>query len=253
MTNIIHERFLPFHNKFKYFVPSLLLDNKELKFLNNNFLFFSVNSFNLFSFYEKDHGFRDKRSLKEFVEINLKKNKIDFFNLDIKILCFPRILGYVFNPLSIIYCYESNKLIAIFYEVKNTSNEQHTYLFKIFNCKNNYKQFNHKCSKRFYVSPFIDMEGVYEFTNKLDDTSISININLVNKKNRKKIMTASQYGYSEQFSNLTLMRYLYFNPLIGFKVFIAIIYEAVKIFFKGGKYYSRRKKPNDTISYEGEI
>ena len=44
-------------------------------------------------------------------------------------MCFPRILGYVFNPLSIIYCYEAEKLIAIFYEVKNTSNEQHTYCF----------------------------------------------------------------------------------------------------------------------------
>ena len=54
---------------------------------------------------------------------------IEYNKLKIKILCFPRIFGYVFNPLSVLYCYDENKLIAIFYEVKNTSNEQHTYVF----------------------------------------------------------------------------------------------------------------------------
>ena len=43
---------------------------------------------------------------------------------------FPKNTGYVFDPLSIIYCYDNNKLISILYEVKNTTNEQHTYIFK---------------------------------------------------------------------------------------------------------------------------
>ena len=78
------------------------------------------------------------------------------------ILCFPRILGYVFDPLSIIYCFDSNKLISILYEVKNTSNEQHTYIFKGDVSSKNFK-LQHQCSKQFYVSPFIEMDAYYKF------------------------------------------------------------------------------------------
>ena len=102
LTDIIHERFLPFHNKFKYFIPALLIDNRDLSTLNNKFFLFSINSFNIFSYYEKDHGFRDKRSLEEYVIYYLSKYKIKYLNLNFKILCFPRIFGYVFNPLSVI-------------------------------------------------------------------------------------------------------------------------------------------------------
>ena len=61
--------------------------------------------------------------------------------------------------MSIFYCYEKDKLVAIFYEVKNTFNEQHTYIFKI---KNN-EEIIQKCRKKFYVSPFMDMETFYNF------------------------------------------------------------------------------------------
>ena len=81
------------------------------------------------SFNEKDHGYRDHRKIKEYIVDHLNSYNIQFKKLKIKILCFPRILGYVFNPLSVIYCYEDDDLISIFYEVKNTSNEQHTYVF----------------------------------------------------------------------------------------------------------------------------
>ena len=96
---------------------------------------------------------------------------------------------YVFNPLSVLYCYNENKLIAIFYEVKNTSNEQHTYIFA--NGEDiDQKILKHQCNKDFYVSPFIGMKGRYLFTNTLTKDHISIVIDLYNNNN-KKILTAS--------------------------------------------------------------
>ena len=77
----------------------------------------------------------------------------------IKLLCYPRIFGYVFNPLSIFYCYNNNKeLKVILYEVKNTFNEQHTYIFPVDKSNKIIKQF---CNKKFYVSPFMEMETAY--------------------------------------------------------------------------------------------
>ena len=69
--------------------------------------------------------------------------------------------GYVFNPLSIFYCYNKNtELKAILYEVKNTFNEQHTYVFLV---EKGSKIITQNCNKKFYVSPFIEMECTYFF------------------------------------------------------------------------------------------
>ena len=166
ISSIVHKRYGKIQHFFKYKVPSLFIDLDELEIIKSKSKIFSVNSFNIFSFNEKDHGYRDERSIKEFIIEMLQNYDVKYRNLKIKILCFPRIFGYVFNPLSIIYCYDEDKLISIFYEVKNTSNEQHTYIFARGNSKI-LKALTHECQKNFYVSPFIGMKGKYLFTNKL--------------------------------------------------------------------------------------
>ena len=124
---VIHKRFKPKTHFFKYSVFSLLIDLSELDQLDKNIKFFSFNKFNLISFFEKDHGDRDGSSLISWVKKNLNENNISSKDIRIKLLCYPRIFGYVFNPLSVFFIYDiNNKLIAILYEVKNTFGEQHT-------------------------------------------------------------------------------------------------------------------------------
>jgi DUF1365 family protein len=55
---------------------------------------------------------------------------------------------------------QADNLIAILYEVKNTFGEQHTYIFRIIEDN---KLIQHQCSKKFHVSPFIEMECNYFF------------------------------------------------------------------------------------------
>jgi DUF1365 family protein len=251
ISSIIHKRYGQIENFFKYKVPSIFLDLDELDIIKSTTKIFSINSFNIFSFNEKDHGFRDKRTIKEFIIHFLKKNNINYNNLKIKVLCFPRILGYVFNPLSIMYCFEDDKLIAIFYEVKNTSNEQHTYVFAK-NADREEKTLKHDCEKNFYVSPFIGMKGKYFFTNKLTAQNINIIIDLYDNNNQK-ILMASQSGKFIDFNELKLLKYNLLNPLLGFKVMSSILFESLKIVLKGGKYYSRKKKSKDTITFEGSF
>ena len=98
---VIHKRYKPKTHFFKYSVFSLLLDLSELELLNDKIRFFSFNKFNLISFFEKDHGNRDGTSLVNWVKNYLKKNQIETENIKIKLLCYPRIFGYVFNPLSV--------------------------------------------------------------------------------------------------------------------------------------------------------
>jgi DUF1365 family protein len=166
-------------------------------------------------------------------------------------MCFPRIFGYVFNPISIIYCYENEKLLAIFYEVKNTSNEQHTYCFAG-NNKGNVNKFKHECDKNFYVSPFIGMKARYKFKNLSPQKKMYVVIDLFDKENNK-ILTAAQHGIKISLNSFTLLKELITNPLIITKVIFAILYEAVFISLKGGHYYAREKKMKDSISFEGHL
>ena len=251
ITTIIHRRFYDFKHKFKYLVYSMNIDHDELMAVSIKIKVFSYNKFNIFSYYEKDHGYRDGRTLREFVEDNLRLNKILFRNLKINIFCFPRILGYAFNPLSTIYCYNDKKLIAIFYEVKNTSNEQHTYFFAS-NEEKNIKEYNHQCYKNFYVSPFIGMKAKYKFSNTIPKNKMSIIIDLFDEKNNK-VLTAAQYGNKISLNSLNLLKQLFINPVVTIKVFFGIIYEAIFIVIKGGKYYHREKKTEDTLSFEGRL
>ena len=251
LSSITHKRYGRIEHFFKYKVPCLFLDLDELEIIKFKSKIFSINSFNIFSFNEKDHGYRDKRSIREFIIEMLKNYDVKYQNLKIRILCFPRIFGYVFNPLSIIYCYDGNKLITIFYEVKNTSNEQHTYIFAIKKTRD-LKTLKHECKKNFYVSPFIGMKGKYFFTNKLTNNYINIIIDLYGDDN-KKILMASQSGKLVDFKVSKLLKYNILNPLFGFKVMSAILFEALRIIFKGGKFYARKKKSKDTISFEGSF
>ena len=109
----------------------------------------------MFSFYDKDHGPLNCKNIDDWVRNLIKINKIKVNIKNIYLLTFPRVLGYVFNPLSVFYIYdEEENLISILYEVKNTFGEQHTYIFKT---KNNDNLLQHSCSKKFHVSPFIEM------------------------------------------------------------------------------------------------
>ena len=244
---VIHKRFKPKIHFFKYRVFSLLIDLSELKILDQKISFFSYNSFNLISFFDKDHGDRDGSSLIEWVKKNLKENKIISENIKIKLLCYPRIFGYVFNPLSVFYVYDKNEeLISILYEVKNTFGEQHTYIFKVEN--NNLLQ--HNCEKKFHVSPFIEMDCNYFFRILKPTEKISVIIDQY--QSNEKILYASQDGIRRDFTSSELIRSYLKHPLMTFKIIIAIHFEAFKLWSKGIRYIKKKLKIKNNITFENK-
>ena len=243
---VIHKRFKPKKHFFKYSVFSLFIDLSELNQLDNSIKFFSFNKFNLISFFEKDHGDRDGSSLIEWVKKNLKENNISSENIKIKLLCYPRILGYVFNPLSVFFIYNSkNKLISILYEVKNTFGEQHTYIFKV---EDDLNLFQHNCSKKFHVSPFIEMNCNYFFRILKPGEKISVIIDQYHTN--EKILYASQDGKRVDFNSKELLKSYLKHPLMTFKIISAIHYEAFKLWTKGIKFISKKFKIKNNITFE---
>ena len=241
---VTHTRFKPVRHFLKYKTFSLLIDLDEINILDKSIGIFSHNKFNIFSFYDKDHGDRDGGNLKDWVISNLKKFRIKENITNIKLLCYPRILGYVFNPLSIFYCYEKDKLVAIFYEVKNTFNEQHTYIFKI---KNN-EEIIQKCRKKFYVSPFMDMETFYNF--KLINPNDKLSVFIKQTDANGTILTATQTGDKKEFSYKQLAINFLMYPLMTIKIISSIHYEALLLWKKGAIYRKRDVKLKNNLSFE---
>ena len=241
---VTHTRFKPVKHFLKYKTFSLFIDLDELELLDKKFKIFSFNKFNIFSFHNKDHGERNGKSLKEWVLYNLKKFKIGKNINRIKLLCYPRIFGYVFNPLSIFYCYENNILKAVFYEVKNTFNEQHTYIFRIKDDKN----IQQSCKKKFYVSPFMDKKTFYNFELKPPGDKLSVLIKQTDKNGL--ILTAVQTGERKNFSSKQLIINFFKYPLMTLKIISAIHFEALLLWKKGAIYRGREKKIKNNLSYE---
>jgi len=241
---VTHTRFKPVRHFLKYKTFSLLIDLDEINLLDKSIGIFSHNKFNIFSFYDKDHGDRDGGNLKDWVISNLKKFQIKENITKIKVLCYPRILGYVFNPLSIFYCYEKDKLVAIFYEVKNTFNEQHTYIFKI---KNN-EEIIQKCRKKFYVSPFMDMETFYNF--KLLNPKDKLSVFIKQTDADGTVLTATQTGDKKEFSFKQLAINFLKYPLMTIKIISSIHYEALLLWKKGAIYRKREIKLKNNLSFE---
>ena len=242
---VIHRRFKPKEHYFKYKVFSLLIDIEELDTIQKKIKIFSYNKFNIISFFDEDHGPRDGTSIKGWIYKNLKKIGINNEKIQIKLLCYPRIFGYVFNPLSVFFIYDQNsKLISILYEVKNTFGEQHTYIFKTEDdelIKNN-------CTKKFHVSPFIDMECYYYFRVLKPSKKISVIIDQNDKDG--KILYASQDGKAKELNEKNLIISYICHPLMTFKIIAAIHYEALKLWVKRIKVVKRKFKIKNNISIE---
>ena len=244
--NVIHKRFKPKEHFFKYKVFSLFIDLSELNKIDESLKFFSLNKFNLISFYEKDHGERDGSSLLDWVKNNLTGNKINTDNIKVKLLCYPRILGYVFNPLSIFFIYDKNEnLISILYEVKNTFGEQHTYVFKV---EGDNKLIQNNCSKKFHVSPFIEMDCNYFFRILHPREKLSVVIDQYDKEG--KILFASQDGERCDLTSKNLMKSYLKHPLMTFKIISAIHFEAFKLWIKGIKFIKKKLKIKNNVTIE---
>ena len=178
LGNVFHARLSPKQHKLNYNVFYLNINLKEIKNKSSMHLL-SFNKFNLYSFYDKDHGPKNCKNINIWIRTLIKKNNIKAKIKNIYLLSFPRVLGYVFNPLSVYSCLDkNNKIILQIYEVHNTFNQRYFYLVKnSFDKKNHNKVYK----KKFHVSPFISMSGKYRFKSYLNKEKIKLIVEYFSK------------------------------------------------------------------------
>ena len=221
---VMHRRLRPRHHRFQYRVFAMLLELEELPALKLSL--FKHNAFGLFSFHDKDHG--DGRDLNLWLDELLAQSGITAKGAR-RVLCYPRILGYVFNPISVWFCDDdTGQLKAIIYEVHNTYEERHAYVLPV---GDDQDLVRHGCAKNFYVSPFLSRDCRYDFRIRPPDENVSIVIQ--EEEADSPILSASFAGARRALTDAALVRMLLRYPLMTLKVVAAIHFEAVRLMLKG--------------------
>lgn len=216
---VYHKRFYPkVHtlNVRTYFIQFPLSRLPELKSL-----FFGVNRWNLLSFYAKDHGDRKGGDLQNWALSMLKKNGLDDEPDEIILQTFPRVLGFVFNPVSFWFCFKNGIRIATIIEVNNTFGGTHSYVLT---------SADEQTEKVFHVSPFNQVTGHYKFNFSLNEMSAKSVIQYFNGNHQ--MLIASIEGRAINWSDFNLFKTWVRNPLMTFMVVFYIHLHAGILFFK---------------------
>jgi DUF1365 family protein len=224
---VMHRRLAPRRHAFRYRVFALLLDLDELQELSRLRLF-SWNKAGLFSFHQRDHG--DGRDLRGWLDSLLAREGIIAHGAK-RVLCYPRLFGYVFNPLSVWFCHgDDGSLAAIVYEVHNTFGERHAYVLPV---EDNSRVIRQACEKEFDVSPFLSMACHYRFMIRAPQDDVLIAIN--ETESGKPVLTATFAGRRKPLTDASLFVMLLQHPLMTLKVIAAIHFEALRLMLKGVK------------------
>ncbi|PPR79676.1 MAG: hypothetical protein CFH01_00260 [Alphaproteobacteria bacterium MarineAlpha2_Bin1] len=228
LGSITHIRKKPKIHRFLYKAFFIHANLKYFENIKKYNLLFNYNRPSIFSFYDIDHGLRDGSSTFNWFVDLLKQNGISFDG-KVYVSCFPRVFGYVFNPITIYFYFnKNNSLRVIVYEVKNTFGDQHCYLIKV-NSKSNI--LSHSCMKKMIVSPFNPIDHKYDFKIIIPEEKFFIRIDELEKE--EKILSAYFEGKRKKFSVINLIICIFLYPLMTIKVIFAIHYEAFRLFLKG--------------------
>lgn len=230
---IMHRRFSPKINKFKYKSTYISFPISKISKLKR--ALFSLNKFNFFSLFNKDYGNKTVENIGDWVFKILEENNIKNIK-EIVLITHPKILGYVFNPVNFWMCFdEKNQLIAVLSEVNNTCGQKHSYLCFQQNLEAIKGNEWLVAQKEFYVSPFLKIEGKYRFRFDFKDGKMNFYINYL-VENKLKLTTSLQCDFVK-LSNRNLILSFLKIPFATFKTIILIHYQALKLWLKSIKYY----------------
>lgn len=240
-----HARLKPARNAFAYGTYFLMLPMRSMRQRGAGVLAWNRSA--LLSFFDTDHG--DGRSAAAggalgWLDELLAANQIDGADGEVWLHCYPRVMGYTFKPVSFWYCHRSDgSLRAIVVEVNNTFGERHCYLLDA-------PAFGQElqAQKTFHVSPFCNIEGGYRFRFMVnaDRTRTVARIDYDDKEGP--LLETSVSGTLEPVTARTVRRALLRYPAMTFGVVLRIHWQAVKLYWKKVRFFSKPVPPASFVS-----
>ena len=155
---------------------------------------FTHNQFGFLSFDDRDHGLRDNSNPLDWLQTQLDLVDLAYrvSDLQIEVLTMPRVLSFVFNPVSFWYLRNSsNQLVVVVAEVNNTFDDTHCYVLH----QQGQPITNADwllASKQLYVSPFFQVQGYYRFCFRNENGRTQVRLNHHNPDNS--LLLATRVG-----------------------------------------------------------
>ncbi len=243
---VMHRRLFPVAYRFEYPVFTLLLDVDRVAEAARAVPFFSHNRRNLLSFHDRDHGPRDGSPLRPWLEAHLARAGVELEGGRVSLLAFPRLLGYVFNPLSLWFCHHRDgTLRAVLCEVSNTFGERHSYLLHEHGAPLE-TPVRQGRDKHFHVSPFLSMDARYEF--RISPPGERLAVAIREFQDDALTLVATQTGEARPWSSRELLRALARMPLVGLQVMARIHRQALGIWLRGAPFHRKPAPPAEELT-----
>lgn len=244
--DVVHKRVRPRAHALRYHVFALAIDVDEIDAAATRLRWFSHNRFNLFSLWDRDHGASGGVPLGVLARQVLSEAGIDSGSISrIELLAYPRVLGYVFNPLAVYFARDAaGALVALIYEVRNTFGDRIRYVLPAGPAVNGVH--SHACAKAMPVSPFAPPTGRYDFHITPPDAQVVVGVAF--RDGEGPLIKTHFRGQARPLDDTTLLRLAVRFPLLTVKVMAAIHWEALKLWLKGVPVIRRQRSPRRTMT-----
>jgi DUF1365 family protein len=255
---VMHHRFVPKAHRFSYNIFLFGIDLDELDELGRAIPFLSVNRRNLYSFREGDfmptgeplHNGKESApsegSLKERVLSYLGSRGVEIPGGRVVLLTLPRVTGYLFNPVSFYFCYDSSgRPAAAIAEVTNTFREMKQYFLGpgTLSERGGAPSFESRVPKFFYVSPFSDVDVAFDFKLRAPDEGLAIRID--DYTGEERTLASALTGKRRPLTAARLAWYSLKYPLITVKVIALIHVHALMLRLKRVPWFSKAARAAD--------
>ena len=239
----VHHRFAPRPHHFRYRVFQLLIDVDRPAQALRGYRTIRYGRFGLFSFTPRDHGARDGAPLRLWVADQLRAAGVAATAHHIRLLAFPRVLGFVFNPISVFFVHAADeRLEAVIYEVNNTFGQTHAYVIPAAGGPVE----RHDADKALYVSPFYRVEGGYRF--RLTPPGETLELTVRKQTGGRPDFLASLNLRRRSLTDRALAGLFLGMPLMTLGVVVAIHWEAARLWIKGAPFGARPPGPKAGMS-----
>jgi DUF1365 family protein len=241
---VMHRRLRPIEHVFSYGVFFLSVPLSSIPSMAR--LFFSLNRWNLLSFHERDFGPRDGSSLDTWARQTLAASGVDTADGEIVLQAFPRVLGYVFNPIAIWYCHDrEGKLRAALCEVNNTFGERHNYV--VAHPDGGVIAANTWLTARkvFHVSPFCEVRGHYRFRFEQSADRAFAQIDYYDgPQDADKLIVTTLHGAPSPISAKRALSAFLLHPFMTLGVIARIHWQAIKLWRQQVPFFSKPAPPS---------